>query len=270
MSKLPSILLCIFIDCVFISAQDSPARIENIRTEMTGKTMQLKYDITRSSPGSLHQVDFVVLDNRRNAIRPDSISGDVGSAISAGHDKSLLWEIHKEFDVIYGDFHPRLIIDIAENKRHIRGPEYAALSLLIPGLGDYFVADVKSMKIKPYYKTAFTYGILGLSWAAYKNREEIPPVMAPPGWYTSADTPPGEDYIYIDHYWEKEPASTDYWLFPYDSEIILGIGIASWLFDVIWVARKGVVNNRVRNSVLGNLSLAPNSQGFQLAYRLNF
>jgi hypothetical protein len=270
MRKTPCLILCLFVACINIYAQEPPARIENIRTEMKGKSMMVKYDITRSSPGNRHQVDIVVVDNQRNAIHPDSISGDVGTAVSPGKDKLLIWDIHKEFDVIYGDFHPRLLIDITENRRHMRGPEYAALSLLLPGLGDYFVADVRQMKIKPYYKTAFTFGILGLSWAAHKNREEIPPVMAPPGWYASADALPGEDYAYIDHYWEKETASTDYWLFPYDSEIILGIGIASWLFDVIWVARKGVVNNRVVNSVLGSLSLAPSSQGFQLAYKLNY
>ncbi len=270
MRKLPGIILCIIIDCTLICAQDLPARIENIQTEITGKTMVVRYDITKSSPGRSHQVDFVVIDNHRNAIYPDSIFGDVGTAVTAGMDKQVTWEIYKEFDVVYGDFYPRLVIDINENRRHMRGPEFAALSLLLPGLGDYFVADVKEMKIKPYYKTLTTAGILGLSWAAYNKRVESPAVMAPPGWYASADAPPGEEYAYIDHYWEKEPASTNYWLFPHDGEIFLGIGIATWLFDVIWVARKGVVNNRVRNSILEHLSLTPSSEGFQLAYRLQF
>ena len=270
MRKLPGIILGIFLSCNLIYAQDSPARIENVQTETKGKTMVVRYDITQSSPDRLHQVDFVVLDNRRNAIYPDSVSGDVGSAVTAGLDKQITWEIYKEFDLVYGDFQPRLVIDVNNNKRHRRGPEYAALSLLLPGLGDYFVADVKDMKVKPYYKTISTAAILGFSWAAYSKREAISPLMAPPGWYLSADAPPGEKYAYIDHYWEIEPASTNYWLFPYDSEIILGIGLASWLFDVIWVARQGVVNNRVRNSVLEHLSLLPNYEGFQIAYRLNF
>jgi hypothetical protein len=270
MKKLPGIFLCIILDCALLSAQDSPARIENIQTEITGKTMVVRYDITHSSPGNRHQVDFVVLDNRKNALCPDSITGDVGPAVAAGMDKEVTWEIYKEFDVVYGDFHPRLVIDVNNNKRHSRGPEFAALSLLLPGLGDYFVADVNELRIKPYYKTLTTAGILGFSWVTYSKREEIPPVMAPPGWYASADAPPGEKYVYIDHYWEKEPASTHYWLFPHDAEIILGIGIATWIFDVIWVARKGAVNNRVRNSVLEHLSFAPGSGGFQLAYRLNF
>ena len=123
------------------------------------------------------------------------------------------------------------------------------------------------MKIKPYYKTAFTAGMLGLSWAALRNRHEIPPVMNPPGWYYTMHSP---DPIYIDHEWLYEVARTDYWLFPYDAEILLGIGIGSWLFDVIWVARKGVENNKIRNSVLEHVSLVPAHRGLLLCYRKQF
>ena len=55
-----------------------------------------------------------------------------------------------------------------------------------------------------------------------------------------------------------------------DSEIILGMGIASWLFDVIWVARKGAVNNRIYNNVLGHMSVLPVHEGFMLSYRIQF
>ena len=95
MRKLPGIILCIIIDCTLICAQDLPARIENIQTEITGKTMVVRYDITKSSPGRSHQVDFVVIDNHRNAIYPDSIFGDVGTAVTAGMDKQETWEISK-------------------------------------------------------------------------------------------------------------------------------------------------------------------------------
>ncbi|MEN8157995.1 MAG: hypothetical protein ABFS10_13675, partial [Bacteroidota bacterium] len=100
------------------------------------------------------------------------------------------------------------------------------------------------------------------------NREEIPPVMMPPGYYQSGESP--EPYIYIDHEWMKEPATTKPWLFPYDTEILLGIGIASWLFDVIWVARRGVENRKIEKSLLGNVSLIPGHQGVLLSYRIQF
>lgn len=260
-------MISILAYCFSATAQDSGARIENIRTTMTKNALVVTYDLVNTE--RTHHVAFVVVDDRGNAIHPDSVYGEVGAGISAGKSKSITWEIYKEFDVVHGNFTPRLILDPSEGRKHSGGPAFAGLSLLLPGLGDYFVADPRKMQIKPYYKTAFTAGVLGLSWAAKRKRQEIPPVMAPPGYYLSADAPEGEDYIYIDHEWMKEPGYTDYWLFPYDAEIILGIGVASWLFDVIWVARKGAVNNRVHRQVLDHLSIVPVREGamLRLSYR---
>ena len=270
MIKSSLLFIYIFVLCSLVNGQESKAKIGNIRTEMTGHAMIIKYDIIGSSPEFCHKINFVVLDNMRNTICPDSAYGDVGSCVYEGDDKLIVWEIYKEFDVIYGDFTPRLTIDAGDNRRQMRGAEYALLSLALPGLGDYFVADAKEMKLKPWHKTAFTAGVLGLSWATYRNRLEIPPVMAPPGWYLSADGTAEEPLIYIDHEWMKKPATTEPWLFPYDAEVFLGIGIASWLFDVIWVARRGSENSRVQNQALEHLSLAPGNQGVMLSYNKQF
>lgn len=256
--------------CSLLHSQDTRARIENIRTKMIDNHLEIMYDITESPEGSLHQVNLVMVDNRGNIIQPDSVYGDLGSTVEAGRDKLIIWEVYKEYDVIYGDFVAQVVLDPSVNKKHTGGPEYALLSMFVPGTGDYFVTNWKERRIKPYYKTAFTAGALGLSLAAYMNRATIPPVMAPPGYYQSADAPPGEKYLYIDHYWERFPESTDYWLFPHDAEIILGIGIASWLIDVFWVMGKGIENNRIRTEVLDHLSLAPYKNGMMLSFNLIF
>ncbi len=270
MKKLTIAFICIFVVLTMVNAQNSSARVENVRTQMTGKSLVVRYDIISPSSESYHHIDLVVVDNKGNAIYPDSVSGDFGPLIAVGKDKKIVWDIYREFDVVYGDFKPRVIIDAGDHRKHARGPEYAALSLLLPGLGDYFVTDARQLRIKPYYKTALTAGILGLSWAAYKNRMDVPAVIAPPGYYLSADAPPGEKYKYFPDGYLVEPASTEYWLFHKDAEIILGIGIASWLFDVIWVARKGVVNNRIYNSVKGHVGLIPVKEGLALSYSVQF
>lgn len=268
MMKKPTIaLISIFAGLTILQAQNSTTRVENVRTQMTGKSLVVWYDIVGPSSESYHNIDFVVVDNKGNAIYPDSVSGDFGPLIAAGRDKKIVWDIYREFDVVYGNFTPRIIIDAGAHRKHSRGPEYAALSMLLPGLGDYFVADAKQLKIKPYFKTAVTAGILGLSWAAYRERVDIPAVMAPPGWYLSAGS---IDYVYFPDGYMSKPASIDYWLFPKDAEIILGIGIASWLFDVIWVTRKGVVNNRIYNSVKGHVALLPAREGLMLHYSMQF
>lgn len=270
MNKLHAIMLCIFASCSYIYSQSSVGQVENNRTEMKDNRLEIRYDITGSEEGTLHQVDLVMVDNMGNIVIPDSIYGDLGKGVEAGQDKLIVWEVFKEYDVIYGDFTATVVLDAPKNSKHMGGPEFALLSLIVPGAGDYFVADWKESKIKPYYKTAFTVGTLGLALAAYKNRELIPPVMAPPGFYISDDAPPGEIYVYIDHEWMKTPERTDYWLFPYDAEIFIGISLASWLIDVFWVAKKGVQNNRIRTEVLDHLSLVPCRKGMMLSYSKTF
>ncbi len=227
--------------------------------------VEIKYDITGSTFDRVHQIDFIVIDNMGNIVYPDSVSGDIGRKVPARKNNKIIWDIYKEFDVVYGDFQPQIILDGSAKYGIKGGPENAIFSLLVPGLGDYFVADHKNMRIKPYYKTAFTYGLLGLSLAAKLNREQIPPVMSPPGWYYGAD-----GLIYKDDWWVSKIERTDYWLFAHDAEIFLGIGIAAWLTDLIWVARQGVKNNKIRSALFDNLSLVPVERGFVLSFAYNF
>lgn len=249
--------------------QKSKARIDNYRVESTEKQLIISFDLKSEEPGSLHQIDLVVINNIGEVVYPDSLSGDIGPGISAGNQKQIIWSIYQEFDVIYGDFQPQLILDGNQKYGFKGGPEYLLLSLMVPGLGDYFVADHRSMTIKPYYKTAFTFGMLGLAWAAKAGREQIPAVMAPPGWYRADLSEGTTNFVYKDDWWVKVPEQTDYWLFRYDAEVFLGIGLAAWITDVIWVARQGKRNNQIRSNLFDHLSVAPAPKGimFNFAYQ---
>jgi len=263
----PFLILC---SCnSFIHGQKYRPRTENIKLNFTENHVEINYDITGSGYGQVHDIDFYVIDNIGNLVFPDSLSGDIGTGIEPGSFKRIIWEIYKEFDVVYGNFEPHIILDGHENFGIKGGPEYALLSVLVPGLGDYFVADHKNMKIKPYYKTAFIFGFLSLSLTAHLNREYIPPVMGEPGWYWHT-FPVGDGhydgiYLYKD-VWIKDVERTEYWLFRYDTEIFLGIGLTAMLIDVIWVARQGVKNNKLRNEFLDKLSLNSTHQGLSLGY----
>jgi hypothetical protein len=78
------------------------------------------------------------------------------------------------------------------------------------------------------------------------------------------------NFIYKDDWWVKEVGGTDYWLFRNDAEVFLGIGIAAWVFDVIWVARQGSRNNRIRANLFDNLTIAPTSKGLMLNFAYRF
>jgi len=154
------IWLILLLEINDLSGQKYNPHIENVSMEVVDDRINLTYDIAGSISGKTHGVELVVIDNMGNIIVPDSVSGDVGAEVRAGTSKTVTWDIHKEYDVIYGGFEPRIILDGTENQLMYGGPSNLLLSLLVPGLGDYFVADRKQMKVKPYQKTAFTYGML--------------------------------------------------------------------------------------------------------------
>ena len=269
-----SLLAQMMLVAVSAGGQKKSPRIENVRLDFVDHHVEILYDITGSGLGNLHTVDFYVVDNVGNLVFPDSVSGDIGAGIVPGRYKKIIWDIYREFDVVYGDFKPHLILDGKESYGIKGGPGYAALSIAVPGLGDYFVADPANMRIKPYYKTALSYGFLVLALKAGLEREHIPPVMGEPGWYWFT-YPVGDGhyawvYLYRKDEWVKEVGRTEYWLFRYDAEVFLGIGFSAMLFDVIWVAREGVKNNRLRNEFLEKLSFNPAPGGLQLTFRLTF
>jgi len=77
-NKLLVLVLFIFASCVCLYSQNSVGRVENIRTEMNENHLEIRYDITGSEEGTLHQTDLVQVDNMGNIVYPDSIYGDVG------------------------------------------------------------------------------------------------------------------------------------------------------------------------------------------------
>jgi hypothetical protein len=267
---LPALIMLL---TVCAEGQKNSPKIENIRLDFVDHHVEISYDITGSELGNLHTIDFYVIDNVGNLVFPDSLSGDIGEGIAPGRSKKIVWDIYREFDVVYGDFEPHLILDGKENYGIKRGPVFAALSLAVPGLGDYFVADPAEMRIKPCYKTALSYGFMALAATAYLKRETIPPVMGEPGWYWFSYPVGDGHYAWVLMYkdvWIKEVGRTEYWLFRYDAEVFLGIGLSAMLFDVIWVARQGVKNNHLRNEFLGKISLNPAPGGLQLTFRHTF
>jgi len=257
----------------FIHGQKHKPHIENIRLDFDSNRFEIEYDITNSESNHLHQIDFYVIDNIGNVIFPDSLRGDIGKAVLPGRDKKIIWDIYSEYDVVHGSFDPRIVLDGSEKRAIKGGPSYAFLSVLVPGLGDYFVADYRKMKIKPYYKTAFTYSFVGLGIAALANRTHIPDKMGEPGWYREFIPLDDGKRIWIEVYrqnWIEEPGYTEYWLFRYDAEFFLGVGIAAWLVDVIWVARTGTKNKKVKTEIFNNLTLFPVRDGMALSFTYNF
>ncbi len=273
MKKLIAIglLFCFF--CLGVLGQKNRARVENIQMDFISNRVEIDYDIVNSKSDKLHEIEFYVLDNRGGVVFPDFLRGDIGSGISPGRDKKIIWDIYTEYDIVHGNFNPKIILDGTGKFGVKGGPSNALLSLLVPGLGDYFVADHRKMRIKPWTRTITSYAFVGMGLASYKNRQHFPEVIGEPGYYPK--------YIMLDngkHIWIEEwrddiildPAYTEYWLFKYDAEVFLGVGLCVWLVDIIWVTRQGIRNNKIKNKVFNDLTLVPVRQGMALSYTYNF
>jgi hypothetical protein len=97
----------------------------------------------------------------------------------------------------------------------------------VPGLGDYFVADPGQMSFKPWFRTASSLGLIGMSIIALDKRTKT-------NIYTT--TLSGEKLTEV---------VTSYWLFNNDAELFLFTGSAIWIGDIIWVSSKGKLNQKL-------------------------
>lgn len=273
MRRIVAIWLFAGVFCTCMYGQKNRARIENIQMDFISNRVEIDYDLVNSNPDRRHEIEFYVLDNRGKVVFPDSLRGDIGPGIAPGPDKKILWDIYQEYDVVHGNFHPKIILDGTGRYGVKGGASNAMFSLLVPGLGDYFVADYRKMKVKPWTRTIATYAFMGMGIAASVNRKDIPALIGEPGYYPRYIMQADGKHLWIDEYRDDymlEKAYTDYWLFRYDAEVFLGVGITFWLADVIWVARQGIRNGKIKNEIFQDLTLLPARQGMVLSYNYNF
>ena len=140
------------------------------------------------------------------------------------------------------------------------GPEKMFFSLLVPGLGDYFVANSREMKFKPYMRLASVAGFLVLGYGASNDRwvEYNESIII------------RREYVYGQGWIQKEETirlagDTNYKYFKHDAEILYTLGAAIWLADVFWVLNKGY-HNKILNTSMKNssMTLSPTPGGAAL------
>ena len=253
MKRLILFILLIFVQTLII-AQNSEVR--NVNLDIKNNKVYISYDLIGDDVNN-NNVELFFIDDRYNVKVPKKLNGDIGKGIEFGTNKTIEWDVFKDNITIAQKLQPKIIVNGIQKG----GPKNAFLSLLIPGLGDYFVKDHRKMIIKPYIRTAATLGLVASSIIANHNREKVDIYgwsQSYRGWNASNDpiwTVIGFDY--------------NYWLFENDAEILLATGIALWLTDIIWVYAKGLENEKLK--MFSNYSFNINSNngftGFSLSYK---
>lgn len=230
---------------VFISyvgfGQES--KVKNIDIDISGNKVFINYDLIQKDTFSANDIELFFVDNRFTVKVPEKLSGDIGSNIKPGQNKRIEWDVFNDDVEIAQKLKPRIIVNGIKKG----GPQNALYSILIPGLGDYFVKDHKDMIIKPYYRTLATFGVIGLSVMASQNRERINIISEETQYVQENGLMVPSTRTYVSGYYYE------YWMFKGDAEVFLVTGIAMWIGDIVWVYAKGNENDRLR--MFSNFSL---------------
>lgn len=234
-----------------VYAADINARAENIRLRVEAGKIIIHYDLMAEQALRGHSIRIFFSDHDYdNRIYPRSLSGDIGDNVVPGKHKRIYWDVVADDVSLDIPLQCNILVDDILGDGKTGGPAYAALSLAIPGLGDYFVADHRYMAIKPWMRTTSALGLTGIGIWSGLERETIMRLV--PGHYaTRIKWSTGEQTIV----WIPDrlvASGTDYRLFPNDAEVLASLGIAIWLVDVFWVMNKGRKNEKLTRLTAGN------------------
>jgi hypothetical protein len=123
----------------FISAQAQ--EVNNVRLFVEGDKVIVMYDIDNYSTKYLYNVSVTFQSTTK--ITPFALSGDVGKDIVAGKDRKLVWDIYQDIDGITGNLKAEVTAIKGTKLDHLGMASNAFLSMMAPGLGDYFVIENK-------------------------------------------------------------------------------------------------------------------------------
>jgi hypothetical protein len=264
------VFLAGFLAISFAAACQNTPVAKNVKIHIENNQAIIRFDIVDRGKQGPHVVDLQFLDEDYNMISPKLTSGDVGPGISAGSGKTIVWEITNDMDLLGSEISPVLFID-GKSKQFNRtgGPRNAFLSLLMPGLGDYAVADPSLMTFKPYMRTLSSWGMMGLGFYLGSQREHAPgeyrTVLKADHFLFTGEARYEERYF---------PGPMQYGLFQGDMEVFVSLGAAIWAADIIWVLARGS-NNRKFTRALSQgtsfqLGYVPGGAGFHFTKELGW
>jgi hypothetical protein len=255
----------------YLHAQPLPVA-NNINITIDQNKAIIHYDIKSRIPESIHSVDLKFLDEEYRLVHPELLSGDIGSNIIAGPDKRIDWDISNDVQLLGSNITPILFIDgTSKQYSNSGGPGNTLLSILLPGLGDYFVADRRMMTFKPCMRTISSLGLIALGvWAGnqrYHAEGEYQTFIR----LTRIPNDFGPGYRYEETFYEKYvEGDLQYQFFKGDKEVFIALGAAIWAMDIIWVLAKGSNNVRFIKAITKesnfNLGYLPGGAALQYSY----
>ena len=228
-------------------------RITDVDFHLENNFIVINYKIEGSLPNEHLSIDLTFVTENNEILKPKTVTGDVGTKNFGNGAKSIQWDIVTDKVSLSGNL--KASVTVTSSKVFYGGPSNALLSVVVPGLGGYFVEKNKTRAIAT---TITTLGLLGYGISQHKLSNK---------YYD--DYKASEDPADIDAFYNKANEAH------HKAYISSGLAIGIWAFDIIWVTVRGYRNmndaksydKSFRNDGLGLNYL---NDSWQLKYSVSF
>jgi hypothetical protein len=223
------LLLLIVIQPMLIFAQHQTYIISDIKLNIRFDTLSVDFFLGGKHASLPTKARLYFFDHDLHVYKPENVSPDTLFLFQPGKHHQINWKINEKAWKKDKMLSPLVVIGNPSSHHFGMGPEAALLSLLVPGLGDYFVEDTRYQRIKPYMRTAAVAAFLSAGIFASNQRYQTEPSYTDNG-----------------NIWKT--GEVKYKFFRNDAELLIGTGVAIWLSDIIWVAIRGTNNRTLKKN----------------------
>jgi hypothetical protein len=229
------------------------AKITDVDFQLEDRYLVVNYNITGALPKEQMTIQLKFINEKNEEIIPKTVTGDVGTKFYTDGMKAILWDIVADQVLLSGNL--KASVTITYSKIIYSGPSNAFLSVLIPGLGGYFVDKHKARAV---LTTISTVGLLAYGFTqklqSDKSYKEYGASKVPADIQSSYDKANGAHKNYLN---------------------AVRIGAGLWAFDIFCVTIRGIHNKKDAKSAYTSFSndglrLYHVNNGLQLGYSVSF
>lgn len=225
-------------------------KIQNVRITTEGDKVAVYYDLDDYSTRRTYTIDIKFQSTTE--ITPFALSGDVGEGVLGGKDRKIVWDLYQDIDGLQGNLKAQ--VSIKGKDKYYAGPSALMLSVLYPGLGDYFVRENKAVGI--LYNIAVPALLLGSVNSYSKGRDMR---SGYPNSYSESRLE--DDYFSMRNGIERLEKETgdkrEKELGKANAMLIAGVSL--WVLDIVMVGIKGKKNRQI-NPYFANIDATPRIQ----------
>jgi hypothetical protein len=229
------------------------ARITDVDFTLDGRYIIINYKIVGNLPKEEMTIELKFVSDLNETIVPRSIMNDVGTKLYGDGQKAIVWDIVSDQITLTGNW--KASIAIVSSRILYSGAGNAFLSMIIPGLGGYYVDTKKGRAVLT------TLSVIG--FGAYGAFEKIQANKYYED-YKAATKSAGIEDLFS----KANDCNHNYFI---ATRVAAGI----MALDVIYVLFKGAHNRKVAKNAYNAYSedgfrLKHVNNGFQIGYSLTF